>query len=114
MKLEEMKKIAEKRTSGTWEHGRYTSNDGIGEFYYITAVGRRVSSPGFGDPKVCVHGLPGDNEFISMASNNWDKLVAVVEAAAELSRRLEPAFPKPGVTYPNDKLNKALLELEKE
>ena len=70
MKLEEMKDIAKARTSGDWEAIRASKiyqYDNV--FYSIT--------PDVETPAKAI----SDSQFISMAANNWDKLIEVAEAA---------------------------------
>jgi hypothetical protein len=69
MKLAEMKRIAEARTKGEW----------INEGYAI-----------FNDEvKQCLlhANFKKDIPFIAMAANNFDKLLAVVEAAKRITKR---------------------------
>lgn len=70
MKLEEMKRIAEARTKGKWR-----PESGLFEDIGYAAIGpmHEGENPDFTVMK--------DAQFIAMAANNWDKLIAVVEAA---------------------------------
>lgn len=61
LNISEMKKIAEARTKGEWTDHIYRVSCGI----HLVSTGMRAE----------------DSEFIAMAANNWDKLIAVVEAA---------------------------------
>lgn len=67
MTIEEMKKIADARTKGEWNYN--------GKF--------RVSIPGE-EGDYFFRTEKASAAFIAMAANNWDKLMAVVDAAKGL------------------------------
>lgn len=82
MKLEEMKRIANARTKGPWHWTKFDSiegyepytdgSNGPGSRIKIIETDSRVYPPG-----------DNDADFIIMVANNWDKIMAVVEAAKE-------------------------------
>ncbi len=113
MNISDMKKIADSRTKGEWGYTYYEDandpdnrNRNIGiiedEFYGDTIIHR---DSGVYSPE------KADAEFIIMAANNIDKLIAVVEAA-------KPLFNFKGSSNDWSKiettLESALKELEKE
>lgn len=100
MKFEEMKRIADARTKGEWS---------------VLSLGERINSRHkvmsnwSADPLEITGDLMDiwDAKFIAMAANNWDKLIAVVEALKNLSND----------GYLDEQMGsvfKALEELEKE
>lgn len=96
MKLEAMKKIAEERTPGDWSIDR--NSDGfVGIFYPDRTV--KLAN--------CVMGW--DAEFIAMAANTYDKLLAVAEAAKN-----SPCRHITDIISNNCETCKALEELERE
>lgn len=118
MKLKTMKAIAAARTPGEWQKredydyyqgGTYL---GVGPYKYDHTIetGRKVSCSieevSYFETDICrVQSGSNDLEFIAMAANNWDKLMAVVEAAKKQLEYL-PA------RYVN--LEKAIEDLEAE
>lgn len=100
MKLEEMKQIAEKRTPGEWK-------DWI-EFRGAkrTNVIALKDKPEHWIGSVNVN----DSDFIAMAANNWDKLMAVVEAA----KKAQDNYRKSSGDWYDTELDEALEELEKD
>ncbi len=67
MNLEKMKKIADMRTPGFW------TVQVMKDILCMAA-----------DASQYTHNIEADAEFISMTSNHWDKLMAIVEAAKNL------------------------------
>jgi hypothetical protein len=115
LKLEEMKKIAEARTSGILE-----TNECNVENCWCVLVSVKGGGP---DDLVCASGcIPKrDGEFLVMAANNWDKLMKVVEAAKRLSEiqllsqltsSLYKEILEADIFEPQAKLVRALKELE--
>lgn len=76
MTLEEMRRIADARTVGKWR----VDPDGNG-----IEVRRKMDYPVTLD--LNSNNSPENLEFIVMASNNWDKLLKVVEIAKSMVRK---------------------------
>lgn len=76
MTFDEMKKIADARTEGEWQCHNWDKMEGP----HVVALGlwdKKSSCNGsFDVPQTYENAA-----FIAMAANNWDKLIAVVEAA---------------------------------
>lgn len=114
MRLEEMNRIADARTKGEWGFHTYDNRLEAKSFPYH----------GHRNVEILVSaGLisnPADKHFILMASNNWDKLIAVVEAAQEMRANFDSDYDEEMIPYEEmiscgiNKLSKALEELEKE
>lgn len=118
MTLEEMKAIAEKRTKGEWQFRATKDSGGI---RFVVAPDGPKSVQGFEFIAAdCSHKCNG--EFIAMAANNWDKLMAVVEAAKQFIYNFEQdkecqccnSNSANLFHFQNDHLAKALEELEEQ
>lgn len=72
MNIKKMKEISTKRTSGKWNiiWGNYDNE-------YEVEIGAKIDNSS-------INLSDGDIKFLLMAANNWDKLMAVVEAAKNL------------------------------
>ena len=86
-KLEELKQIASRRTPGEWKlkypEEWYAKFEPIACENPIIEVNNKNLIPNFYDYEEA--GVPkADAEFIAMAANNIDKLIAVAEAAKDL------------------------------
>lgn len=99
--IQEMKRIADARTKGNWIFKRQN-----GFHAYIHTQDDYVIPSPDKDTFPC-NMLNDDAEFIAMAANNWDKLMAVVDAVEKVSYEGK----KPDWW---DALNNAYKELEKE
>lgn len=103
MKLEEMKMMAKYRTKAHWRWMRNSTvkADSPDVYHDICNSTGRYS------------GWETDMEFIAMAANNWDKLMAVVEAArfCFTNSTLEESDCR---TSTINELRKTLHDLEKE
>lgn len=89
MVLNEMKKIADAKTKGEWKNlGTASSEDG--DIFMGSGIEVKVNLFLNDDctnedeaMELAEEQAKLDSEFIAMAANNWDKLMAVVEAAKE-------------------------------
>lgn len=112
MKLEEMKQIAARRSPGTWKS--YVIQDSYGNNDHGCGPGHGADQfyAGIEDPS----SPEEDAEFIAMASNNWDKLMAVVEAGKHINDSMGHWFLNPdgptALRAAFRKFEEALEELE--
>lgn len=91
MTLDELKKIAAARTKGPWEHSeggyidsgychvRYATSPPIN---YLNSK-KRGTPTYFEDVSIYDAQIKADANFIAMAANHFDQLLAVVEAAKD-------------------------------
>ena len=93
MKIEEMKRIAEARTNGPWQYSCC---------YGVATIECEKNNP-------IAHAVEyiktRDADFICLAANTYDKLLAVAEAAKEVSRTKS-------CDYENEKCDCGLVALE--
>lgn len=87
--LEEMKLIADARTKGEWRHDWGNHDIEIPYPNRSESLLERGADANYN----------ANLEFAAMAANNWDKLVAVVETANSLHKRLIEAEPIAIIIY---------------
>ncbi len=100
MNLTEMRRIADARTKGEWST-RFGYQGGTSEVNPV-GLGPKCSYDAQGESQA-----EKDAAFIAMASNQWDKLMAVVEAAKNALPYIDT-----GMTKIYFKLDVALEALE--
>lgn len=74
MQIEEMKRIADARTKGPWQW------DELMKETITNDMGMAIIET----ESRCYPPSDADADFIMMAENNWDKLMAVVDAASKM------------------------------